>query len=139
MNNLKEGDLIEVQYAGNWESRMLLFIDKHGNAYVFSKDREKKYIDNNFDRTDITIYCKIQWRPIPEKKYRPFTKDDNWKDYFRDRWIKNKNTQEEYKVIGIENYQIHTWVEDLCFEEVFYKLENLDGSPLGVLDDKDNN
>ena len=122
-----------------WYKRAVIHAHSDGSCYSINDattDDHQYIIEFKKGRPLKTVGWKYH-RPIKEKQYRAFTENDNWKEYFRDRWVKNKKTGCEVKITSLDVRDIVMCLFSQgygreSFKNMFENFENLDGTPLGV-------
>lgn len=78
------------------------------------------------------FYYQVEALEPYKEEYIPFTWDD--RDLFRDRWVKKKGNNSEYRIIQSEEGWVHLGVgSSLCYSTAFELLSFIDGTPFGKL------
>jgi hypothetical protein len=120
-----------IEECKNWIKEINAFAE---GKVIQWRDFKGKWYDATQPSWKITEIYRIK----PESEYVPFEDSDNWREYFRGRWIRDKETKYEVLVIGLDdNFEVNDRIEIgeewLTFDSVFNDFENLDGSPLGKI------
>lgn len=90
---------------------------------------DENFIDSNAPTWN---FGTTEYRIKPQPEYIPFTWED--RHLFRDKWVKKKRSNSEYRIIQSEEGWVHIGVgSSLCYSTAFELLLFIDGTPFGKL------
>jgi hypothetical protein len=129
--DVKEGDRIIIEKDCAEFERMFLYQDKNGFAIYVEEPLENIYLEGN---PNYYVSVAKDWRPKSQKKYVPFTNEDD----LLGMKIKNKFQKGPtiYKYIIIkqcDNGVATSWNDSITYENLLNNYMFLDGSPCGKL------
>ena len=127
MKELKIGDKVEVLIGSKWKERIFIKFGKESGVMCLIDGDEAAF---NNDDTFKTVFWD-KWRFIEEPEYHPFTRDDDWVNALKGKWIKSKI--EHGSVFMITNYNTKMLsFNTLSFDDLFNDFLFDDGSIIGV-------